>query len=69
MTNTKNFEIVIAALTEKKSILQDQIDALCDEAKQEVTALFEKVFAEELASYTDVVLKANNNAVAFRIGY
>ena len=69
MTNTKNFEIVIAALTEKKSILQDQIDALCDEAKQEVTALFEKVFAEELASYTDVVLKANNNAVAFRIGH
>lgn len=69
MTNIENFEIVIAALTEKKSTLQDQIDALCNESKQEITTLFEKVFAEELASYADVVLKANNNAVAFRIGH
>ena len=69
MTNIKNFEIVIAALAEKKSTLQNQIDALCDESKKEVTTLFEKVFAEELVSYADVVLKANNNAVAFRIGH
>lgn len=68
MTNIKNFEIVKATLLEKKEAIQKQIDALCDESKGEVTELFKEVFAEQLASYADVELKANNNAVAFRIG-
>jgi hypothetical protein len=67
MTNIKNFEIVKATLLEKKEAIQKQIDALCDESKGEVTELFKEVFAEQLASYADVELKANNNAVAFRI--
>jgi hypothetical protein len=68
MTNIKNFEIVKATLLEKKEAIQKQIDALCDESNEEVTELFKEVFAEQLASYADVELKANNNAVAFRIG-
>lgn len=67
MTNIKNFEIVKATLLEKKKAIQDQIDALCDESAKEVTELFKEVFAEQLASYPDVELKANRNAVAFRI--
>ena len=67
MTNIKNFEIIKATLLEKKKAIQDQIDALCDESAKEVTELFKEVFAEQLASYPDVELKANRNAVAFRI--
>jgi hypothetical protein len=67
MTNIKNFEIVKATLLEKKEAIQKQIDALCDESNEEVTELFKEVFAEQLASYADVELKANSNAVAFRI--
>jgi hypothetical protein len=67
MTNIKNFEIVKATLLEKKEAIQKQIDALCDESKQEVTELFKEVFAEQLASYPDVELKANRNAAVFRI--
>lgn len=67
MTNIKNFEIVKATLLEKKKAIQDQIDALCDESAKEVTELFKEVFAEQLASYPDVELKANRNAVALRI--
>jgi len=68
MTNIKNFEIVKATLLEKKEAIQKRIDALCDESKEEVTELFKEVFAEQLASYADVILRANSNAVAFRIG-
>ena len=67
MTNIKNFEIVKATLLEKKEAIQKQIDALCDESFKEMTELFKEVFAEQLASYADVILKANRNAVAFRI--
>ena len=69
MTNIKNFEIIKATLLEKKEAIQKQIDALCDESKEEVTELFKEVFAEQLASYADVILRANSNAVAFRIGH
>jgi len=68
MTNIKNFEIVIAALVEKKEAIHEQIDVLLKEAKEEMTEVFKKVFAEELVSYADVELRANSNAVAFRIG-
>jgi hypothetical protein len=67
MTNIKNFEIVKATLLEKKEAIQKQIDALCVESNEEVTELFKEAFAEQLASYADVELKANSNAVAFRI--
>ena len=69
MTNIKNFEIVIAALAEKKEAIHKQIDVLSKEAKEEMTEVFRKVFAEELLTYADVELRANSNAVAFRIGH
>lgn len=57
MTKTENLEIIKAALTEKMNAVNEACNVLDKESKEERKKIFEKLFADELVSYADVVIE------------
>lgn len=67
MTTIENLEIVKAALLEKRDAVELAHSALMKEATEEKKAIFEKLFADELVSYADVVVIIGSGSIFFRV--
>jgi hypothetical protein len=67
MTTIENLEIVKAALLEKRDAIETAHAALEKEAKEEKKAIFEKLFADELVSFVDVVVGVGSSSIYFSV--
>jgi hypothetical protein len=67
MTTIENLEIVKAALLEKRDAVETAHAALEKEAKEEKKAIFEKLFADELVSFVDVVVGVGSGSIYFSV--
>lgn len=67
MTTIENLEFVKATLTEKRDAIEATHSALEKEAREEKKAIFEKLFADELVSYVDVVVTNAYNGILFSV--
>lgn len=68
MSNIKDLEIVIQALSQRKAELEKEIALHADAFQQEKKVLWEATFADELASYPEVTLAVGYNNVYFSVG-
>ena len=67
MTKIESLEIVKAALLEKRDAIETAHAALMKEATEEKKAIFEKLFADELVSYADVVVSVGSSNIYFSV--